>query len=93
MSRETKYINDALDLYKPPFTYYCGYIQDADGHTFADTGSIEGEQQFIARIRGWGRISYYKGAEELQDIIGQHMAQALTDYWIKRTTTEGKSNG
>lgn len=83
MSRETKSVNDSLELYNPPFKYQYGYIFDRDNNTVADMDSIDGEKRLVLRIRGWGRISYYKNAEALQDEIGEHIAKALTEYWVK----------
>jgi len=76
----------AIDLYKPPFSYNCGYIHDGDGKVFADEGFVDQMESMIAaRIRGWGRISYMKdfNPEDLQDEVGKHCAQAMTEYWSK----------
>jgi hypothetical protein len=71
----------ALALYTPPFTFYCGYIKDSAGNTVADEHDVTG--MIAARIRGWGRISYLPSAEQLQDAVGEMVAEALTDYWEK----------
>lgn len=68
---------DALSAYTPPFHYECGYIFDANQNMAADSS----EESAIIRIRGWGRLQYMDNAAELQDTIGAHIAQALTDYW------------
>ena len=67
----------ALALYKPPFSYHCGYVHDGEGNTVSDApaGAI------VTRVRGWGRISYLENAEELQDTVGEVIAEALNQYW------------
>lgn len=74
----------AMALYKPPFRFYCGYIKDSNGEMVADQDSTnEMKGLLIARIRGWGRISYMKDAAELQDMVGELVAEALTEFWSK----------
>ncbi|HCJ29158.1 MAG TPA: hypothetical protein DHV63_07680 [Pseudomonas sp.] len=75
----------ALALYKPPFRFdRYGYIWDAEDNMVADN-HIEAEADGAAlRVRGWGRISYLKNPEQLQDEIGRIMAQALTEYWERK---------
>ena len=79
----------ALSLYKPPFSYYCGYIHDGEDRTVADDGSVDELKNMIAcRVRGWGRIQYIEGKhtpEDLQDAIGEHIVKALNEYWEKET--------
>ena len=58
---------------KPPFTYHAGYIHDADGHMVADESGH--------RIRGWGRLGAMEDGAEVQDAIGQRIAEILTKYW------------
>ena len=81
--------NIALQVYKPPFTYRSGYIWDAKHKMVADrTG---GDHQcfdegtgYALRIRGWGHIQYMETefpAGDIQDAIGELIAQAMTDYW------------
>lgn len=69
-----------LALYKPPFSYHCGYIHDGEGNMVSDLpiGTI------ATRVRGWGRISYLENAEELQDTVGEMIAEALNQYWDKQ---------
>lgn len=69
----------ALDLYKPPFKFKCGYIFDASGEMVADDDSVP--EHVAARIRGWGRIQYLPSPGDLQDEVGQMVAEALTAYW------------
>lgn len=76
----------ALDLYTPPFRYEHGYIWDSANHVVADNGEPgEMREQFISRIRGWGRIQYMdnpKGrAAALQDEVGKMVAEALNAFW------------
>ena len=58
-----------------------GYIFDSQRHMVADNGpicdgpSVEGA--VASRVRGWGRIGYMPNAAELQDEVGQMMADAL----------------
>ena len=75
----------ALKECKRPFKYYAGYIFDAAGNMFSDAG--EGEQ---IRVRGWGRLGYLENGAEVQDAIGQHIANALNDYWEKHGQPEHK---
>lgn len=78
----------ALDLYKPPFAFYCGYIKDSNHETVADQGGInEMKGMIAAQIRGWGRISYLPTPEQLQDAIGEMVAEALTEYWERHAPT------
>ena len=71
----------AMAIYTPPFTYQYGYIFDSQRHMVADNGpicdgpSVEGA--VASRVRGWGRIGYMPNAAELQDEVGQMMADAL----------------
>ena len=85
-----------LSLYKPPFRYdrRGGYIWDADGKMLADNydpdDAIDVSQKIepALRIRGWGYIQYLKHNNltpaQIQDGLGEIMAQALTDYWLKK---------
>lgn len=66
---------EALGLYLPPFRYVHGYIYDARNNMVAD------ESGHCLRVRGWGRISYLKDPETLQDAAGEIIAEALTEYW------------
>jgi hypothetical protein len=75
----------ALALYAPPFCYKRGYIFDSKGNMVADDDGVE--SAVITRIRGWGGISHLPQAAQLQDTIGEMVAQALTDYW---DTNNGK---
>lgn len=45
---------------------YLTDIRDAQGNHVAD-------------IRGWGRISYYEGAEEIQNRIAKFVADAINE--------------
>ncbi len=67
----------ALDLYEAPFRYDHGYIWDAKNKMVADDDG----QDVALRVRGWGHIGYLPDAEALQDAVGHHIAQALTEYW------------
>jgi len=71
---------DALALYKPPFRFAYGFIWDAENMMVADH---EG-QDVALRIRGWGRIGYKPNAEQLQDKVGELIAQAMTEFWEQR---------
>ena len=68
---------DALRLYQTPFRYQHGYIWDANNHIVADS---EG-QDVALRVRGWGRIGYKANPEQLQDKVGELIAQAMTEFW------------
>jgi len=79
-----------FELYKPPFTFNCGYIFDTDGQMMADeTQAMRAHIQHVARIRGWGRLSYFEHPEALQDMCGEVVAEALTDYWTKHESNQG----
>lgn len=67
----------ALALYEAPFRYERGYIFDSKNEMFAD----DDNKNIALRLRGFARISYMKNANTLQDDIGCHIAQALTEYW------------
>ena len=77
----------ALALYKPPFNFECGYIFDADNHMVADEANAEAMVNAL-RIRGWGRISYMENPAALQDMAGELIAEALTEYWEKHTAAQ-----
>lgn len=70
----------ALDYLKPPFKSHWGYIYDSGSHMVADDGGPEREGH-VLRIRGWGTISYLENPEQLQDKIGELVAEALTKFW------------
>lgn len=71
----------AKAVYTPPFKYEHGYIFDSQRLMVADNGpicdgtSVEGA--VASRVRGWGRLGYLPNGAELQDEIGQMMADAL----------------
>lgn len=69
----------AIALYQPPFKPMYGYIHDALGNVVADDNTDNGE---ILQIRGWGRISYMPEPEQLQDDVGELVAEALNQFWI-----------
>lgn len=71
----------ALDLYKPPFRFYNGYIHDSNGNMVSDDDEVD--KGIIQRIRGWGRIGYMPNAEALQDEVGQIIVEALNEFWNK----------
>ena len=86
MKTLTKIQSAAIDLYKPPFKFECGYIFDSEHNMLADNGGMDELMDgMAARIRGWGRIQYLKDfkPEELQDTVGELVAIALTEYWEK----------
>lgn len=70
-------MRDALALYKPPFSFTCGYIFDSTGAMVADDNC----ESILLRVRGWGRIQYKDNPGQLQDAVGEHLAKALTEYW------------
>jgi hypothetical protein len=69
----------ALSIYTPPFKFERGYVFDSSGHMVGDSSLPE-----EIRVRGWGRISYMEQPEQLQDKIGEMIANALTEYWQSR---------
>ena len=78
---EQELMTNALKLCKPPFFFRVGYIFDSTGNMIADEAGVGA----IARMRGWGRLGGMENAEDLQDAIGKHIAQAMTEYWEKNT--------
>lgn len=58
---------------KPPFTHERGYIYDANGDMVADNGGL--------RVRGWGRLGELEDGAEIQDAIGDRIAEILTQNW------------
>lgn len=67
----------AFALYKPPFRYVHGYVRDACGEAVAD------DDDYVARVRGWGRIGYLPEPCKLQDAVGELIAEALTAFWTR----------
>lgn len=81
---DKEFRKEAMSLYKAPFTYYAGYIHDNAGNMFADQGRAEEASALMAaRVRGWGRLSYMKDGDKLQDEVGNMIAEALNEYWSK----------
>lgn len=70
-----------VSLYKPPFKYQYGYIFDSEGNMVTDD-LVKDENQ-VARVRGWGRLSYMDNPEQLQDGVGEMIADILTKHWGK----------
>ena len=72
----------ALELLKPPFKFECGYIFDSaknENMVCDDGGEIE--LGAIARLRGWGRLGKLDDGEQVQDAIGEVIAEALNQYF------------
>jgi|GEM_PF-1646759 len=80
-SEMTEAQRKAMELYKPPFKFMHGYIFDADHNMVSDNGDLEDQAAGVARIRGWGRLSYMENPEQLQDAAGELFALALTRLW------------
>ena len=83
-----KHKEQILNLYKAPFSHHYGYINDADGKVVSDDS---GEDFVgIARVRGWGGLisspDTRENAEDIQDEIGDIIAEALTEYWERNKT-------
>lgn len=78
----------AIDLYKPPFIYHSpsGWIFDGEGRQVLD----KIDETAMLRIRGWGRIGYLENPEQLQDKVGELIAEALTKFWQEN---QANSNG
>ena len=74
----------AIKLYRPPFKFDRGYIFDADSRMVYDNNGMD----TMGRVRGWGRIQYLPNPEELQDKVGEMIAEALNDFWKKQSTDE-----
>jgi hypothetical protein len=68
---------EAMSQFKAPFSYHGGFIFDADSNMVSDDSGGD----HIARVRGWGRLGYLENGGEIQDKIGELIAEALTEYW------------
>ncbi|HMW48798.1 MAG TPA: hypothetical protein PK011_02690 [Marinagarivorans sp.] len=70
----------ALEILKPPFKFCCGYIFDSAEQTnmVADDG---GSPDSLSRVRGWGRLGKLPNGAEVQDAIGEIIAEALNQYF------------
>ena len=77
-------LQDVLELYTPPFKYVRGYIHDSKGLMVSDDDGAAAN--IIHRVRGWGRLSYMADAAKLQDKAGHMIAEALTEYWLSKTS-------
>jgi hypothetical protein len=81
----------ALNLYRPPFKYECGYVFDANHQMVSDDSGgtplylcdDRRADDCIGRVRGWGRIGKLKDGDAVQDAVGTIIAAALTEYWEK----------
>lgn len=73
----------AFALYKPPFKFQHGYIFDSAGSMVADQGGFDEKMgdAIAARVRGWWRIGKFPTPEQLQDKVGELLAEALNDLW------------
>lgn len=71
----------AMAVYTPPFKYLRGYIFDSKNSMVADDGALGDDLSVsgavASRVRGWGKLGYLPSGAELQDEIGQMMADAL----------------
>ncbi len=67
----------ALALYRAPFHYNRGYIWDSTGKMVSDDDGVDAVQ----RVRGWGHISKHDNAEQLQDEVGEIIAEALNAFY------------
>jgi hypothetical protein len=81
---DDKLRTSALELFKPPFHYHCGYIFDTSGNMVSDNCG----ETAATRLRGWGRIQYMGNPQELQDAVGELIAEALNSFW-EVSTKEG----
>ena len=93
-----------LSLYQAPFRYdrRGGYIWDANSKMVADNydpdDAIDLSQNIepTLRIRGWGYIQYLKHDQlspaQIQDALGEMMAQALTEYWQRKQPPSQQNN-
>jgi len=64
---------DIRHIYTPPFEHKNGYIFDANGNMVADEGGT--------RVRGWGRLGAMENGEQIQDAVGDRIANLLTQHW------------
>lgn len=79
-----KHKEQILELYTAPFTHTDGYIFDAKSQMIVDDcgANLEG----IVQVRGWGYLNgklNLDDAGDIQDEIGEMIAEALTQYWNK----------
>ncbi len=94
----------ALKLYRPPFRHEHGYIWDNNNEMVLDQADLV---ETSWRIRGWGRISYLKDPEQLQDAVaalvgealhlptGDEIAKLLTEFWTTqlKAATDQEGSG
>ena len=78
----------ALDLYRPPFRYENGYIWDSKTEMVADS---QVDDDIGPRVRGWGRMKYLPGCEELYEETGRAIAEAMTLGWEKLRANGGSA--
>lgn len=77
-----------MAYYQPPFKAEFGFIKDSSGRPTSDMGGAEGlAVNEIARVRGYGFLSYKKGTQSLLRTMGKIIAEALTEYWQKDINT------
>ena len=67
----------ALSLYTPPFKY------DLEGQMIFDSND-----NLVTDIRGWGRIQKLKNAEVVMDTVGEQIAEAMTEHWMKASSSK-----
>lgn len=84
----------ALNIYTPPFRHESGYIFDSNSKVVADSadGGMESENFIALRVRGWGHIQHIPKPEVMQDLIGDLIANAMTEYWVRHQTNEKEFN-
>lgn len=76
----------AMALFVPPFRHEWGYIWDANDQMVCDDRAdpVPGQAGAqVARVRGWGRMSYMPDGAALQDEMGAVIAQALTEFYAR----------
>jgi hypothetical protein len=86
-------INDiAFELFKPPFVYSGGHIFDSVGNAVG-----ENDGRALNAILVFKADERYKHLDQIDDIneaLGKHIAEALTDHWKGRWITwDGNGNG
>lgn len=94
ISSPTKILEEAMSIYVPPFKYKNGYVVDSNYNILADAGSPRSKESVTSavacRIRGWSYISSKDYSKKLlgqiQDSIGDMVAQSLNDFYARRKT-------
>ncbi len=53
--------------------------------TFDEIGGyiFDANNQMMGEVRAWGKLQYFPNGEQLQDALGQFIADAINEKWEK----------